>query len=330
MLGSRCTTVFMNSSIVSEKTATACRHHGGPVPVDHRERVHEGRASAQPRPRRSISWCKAARSQRRGALRPRRHIGRPVTPRALPQAHGRHRRRCSRDHEACEQAKCAEGEAGSRTPLRRQAKPGPTPSTFIGLDALDAFSYQQRTNVTCVLRQPLQPHRHHLRGRLLLPSRAAVAAWRDPSATRPAHAFGAQNRRQAGESERENLFEARQGSSSSKTAGPSSRRARPPSVTIGIRAFWRSGTPCRPGTRCCTRSGSPSPSVHARHVRRAAPGRIDTICFPAKLVHRPHPELARADVDRIFMPIITTVPSEHRISLTPSMCAVVKELSTWW
>ncbi len=50
----------------------------------------------------------------------------------------------------------------------------------------------------------------------------------------------------------------------------------------------------------------------------------DTVCFPAKLVHGHVRALARQGVDRIFMPIITAVPSENREETSESMCAVVK------
>ena len=50
----------------------------------------------------------------------------------------------------------------------------------------------------------------------------------------------------------------------------------------------------------------------------------DTICFPAKLVHGHIRALARRGVDRIFMPIITTVPTENTAKTSEWMCAVVK------
>lgn len=50
----------------------------------------------------------------------------------------------------------------------------------------------------------------------------------------------------------------------------------------------------------------------------------DTICFPAKLVHGHIRNLAEKKVDRIFMPSITTVPSENTEETSQSMCAVVK------
>lgn len=50
----------------------------------------------------------------------------------------------------------------------------------------------------------------------------------------------------------------------------------------------------------------------------------DTVCFPAKLVHGHLRDLHNQGVDRIFMPIVTTVPSENTASTSQSMCAVVK------
>lgn len=50
----------------------------------------------------------------------------------------------------------------------------------------------------------------------------------------------------------------------------------------------------------------------------------DTVCFPAKLVHGHIRNLAEKRVDRIFMPSITTVPSENTEKTSQSMCAVVK------
>ena len=50
----------------------------------------------------------------------------------------------------------------------------------------------------------------------------------------------------------------------------------------------------------------------------------DTVCFPAKLVHGHLRNLAEKHVDRIFMPSITTIPSENTEKTSESMCAVVK------
>ncbi|MDD6212301.1 MAG: acyl-CoA dehydratase activase [Clostridiales bacterium] len=50
----------------------------------------------------------------------------------------------------------------------------------------------------------------------------------------------------------------------------------------------------------------------------------DTVCFPAKLVHGHIRNLVEKGVDRIFMPSITTMPSENTEKTSQSMCAVVK------
>ena len=50
----------------------------------------------------------------------------------------------------------------------------------------------------------------------------------------------------------------------------------------------------------------------------------DTVCFPAKLVHGHLRDLADAQVDRILMPSVTTVPSDNAAPTSQSMCAVVK------
>ena len=50
----------------------------------------------------------------------------------------------------------------------------------------------------------------------------------------------------------------------------------------------------------------------------------DTVCFPAKLVHGHLRNLAEKGADRIFMPSITTVTSENTEETSESMCAIVK------
>ena len=50
----------------------------------------------------------------------------------------------------------------------------------------------------------------------------------------------------------------------------------------------------------------------------------DTVCFPAKLVHGHLRALKDLGVDRIFLPSVTAVQSENREKTSESMCAVVK------
>ena len=66
------------------------------------------------------------------------------------------------------------------------------------------------------------------------------------------------------------------------------------------------------------------PSTRAMYEDGLPAVASDTVCFPAKLVHGHVRDLAKQGVSRIFMPIITTVPSENSAPTSESMCAVVK------
>lgn len=66
------------------------------------------------------------------------------------------------------------------------------------------------------------------------------------------------------------------------------------------------------------------PSSRAIYENGLSAVTSDTVCFPAKLVHGHLRNLHEQGVDRIFMPIVTTVPSENASKDSQSMCAVVK------
>ena len=66
------------------------------------------------------------------------------------------------------------------------------------------------------------------------------------------------------------------------------------------------------------------PSTRSMYERGLPAVTSDTVCFPAKLVHGHIRDLADQKVDRIFMPVITTVQSENTQATSESMCAVVK------
>ncbi len=66
------------------------------------------------------------------------------------------------------------------------------------------------------------------------------------------------------------------------------------------------------------------PSTRALYEKGISAITSDTVCFPAKLVHGHLRNLAEKGVDRIFMPVVTTVPSENTEKTSQSMCAVVK------
>ena len=66
------------------------------------------------------------------------------------------------------------------------------------------------------------------------------------------------------------------------------------------------------------------PSTRAMYERGLSAVSSDTVCFPAKLAHGHVRDLADQGVDRIFMPSVTTVTSENTAKTSQSMCAVVK------
>ena len=323
VLGSRCT-VFMNSSIVSEQK-------NGRTPAD----IMAGLC-------RSIIanvFTKVVRVPNLASLGNRivvqggtfrndavlcaliQHLGRPVSRAPYPGLMGAIGvALLTQQHMA---------KAGANTNAANTGAPENTPatSTFIGLDALDGFTYRQQANVTC----PFCAN-HCNRTVITFPDGSTfVTNNRCPHG----EIVGAPNSpdvraalKQAGSKtgEGENLFEARQ--KLLFQDWPIEQVAPDRHITIGIPrvlAFWDTMPfwstllrtlgftvhVSRPSTRDMFEEGLPRVTS-------------DTICFPAKLVHGHILDLARAGVDRIFMPIITTVPSENAASTSISMCAVVK------
>ena len=326
VLGSRCT-VFMNSSIVSEQK-------NGRTPAD----IMAGLC-------RSIIanvFTKVVRVPNLDSLGRHivvqggtfrndavlcaleQHIGRPVTRAPYPGLMGAIGvALLTREHmakQADEQAKQAACEADTHTPA-------PTASTFIGFDALNALSYRQHANVAC----PFCANRCNRTviafadGTTFVtgnrcPRGEIVGDPKDPATRSALKAANEQSK--AGE----NLFETRQ--KLLFQDWPIEQIAPDRGITIGIPrvlAFWDT----MPFWNALLRSLGfairlSHPSTRAMFEEGLPQVASDTICFPAKLVHGHVHELARAGVDRIFMPIITTVPSENTASTSVSTCAVVK------
>ena len=326
VLGSRCT-VFMNSSIVSEQK-------NGRTPAD----IMAGLC-------RSIIanvFTKVVRVPNLDSLGRHivvqggtfrndavlcaleQHIGRPVTRAPYPGLMGAIGvALLTREHmakQADEQAKQAACKDDSHTPA-------PASSTFIGFDALDALSYRQNANVAC----PFCANRCNRTviafadGTTFVtgnrcPRGEIVGDPKDPATRSALKAANEQSK--AGE----NLFETRQ--KLLFQDWPIEQIAPDRGITIGIPrvlAFWDT----MPFWNALLRSLGfairlSHPSTRAMFEEGLPQVASDTICFPAKLVHGHVHKLARAGVDRIFMPIITTVPSENTASTSVSMCAVVK------
>ena len=179
-----------------------------------------------------------------------------------------------------------------------------------------------------VLRQPLQPHRSITfpDGSTFVtnnrcPRGEIVGAPEQPRRARSAQAGRQQNRRR-----REPL----RGAPEAPVPGLAHRAGRP-DRHISHRHPPRAGVFGHHAVlehAAAHAQGSPSASAappRAPCSKRACRASRPTLsCFPAKLVHGHILDLARAGVDRIFMPIITTVPSENAASTSISMCAVVK------
>lgn len=326
VLGSRCT-VFMNSSIVSEQKngrtpadimAGLCRSiianvFTKVVRVPNLDSLGEHIVVQGGTFRNDAVLC---------ALE--QHIGRPVTRAPYPGLMGAIGvALLTREHmtkQADGQAKKAACKADSHTPA-------PASSTFIGFDALGALSYRQHANVAC----PFCANRCNRTviafadGTTFVtgnrcPRGEIVGDPKDPATRSALKAANEQSK--AGE----NLFEARQ--KLLFQDWPIEQIAPDRGITIGIPrvlAFWDT----MPFWNALLRSLGfairlSRPSTRAMFEEGLPQVASDTICFPAKLVHGHIHELARAGVDRIFMPIITTVPSESTASTSISMCAVVK------
>ena len=207
------------------------------------------------------------------------------------------------------------------------AREGSYMSTFIGLEALDAFSYRQRSNMTCQFcgnacartLVTFSDGTTFVTGNRC--ERGSVVGDLGDAKTR---AKLKQMRAQAASVP--NLFKTREEllfkeypctpvlPDQHTIVGLPRVLAlwdQAPFWTTLLRALGFTPRLSHLSTRACYEEGLPSVAS-------------DTVCFPAKLVHGHLRDLARQGVDRIFMPVVTTVPTENRQDTSVSMCAVVK------
>ncbi|MCC8121237.1 MAG: acyl-CoA dehydratase activase [Oscillospiraceae bacterium] len=199
--------------------------------------------------------------------------------------------------------------------------------TFLGLDALDDFTYTQTSNSPC----PFCAN-HCKRTVITFPG---GKSWVTNNRCERGEILGdpktAEVQKQLKKTQENkdavpNLFRLREQLLFQEYEAPALLPKQ--GVTIGIprvlsfwetmpfwTTFWRSlGFGVRlsdPSTRKIYEDGLPAVTS-------------DTICFPAKLVHGHIRNLVRHGVDRIFMPSITTVAPENTEKTSVSMCAVVK------
>lgn len=219
------------------------------------------------------------------------------------------------------------GAIGVALLTKERFEKGEKKRTFIGLDALDAFTYTQESNSPCPFCT------NHCRRTIL--SFPNGQAWVTNNRCERGEILGNPKdekvRRQVKETMENknkvpNLFALREKLLFQDYDYPKPDRDR--QITIGIprvlsywetmpfwTTFWRS---------LGFRIQISDPSTRRLYENGLSAVVSDTVCFPAKLVHGHLRNLAKKKVDRIFMPVISNVASENTESTSESMCAVVK------
>ena len=211
--------------------------------------------------------------------------------------------------------------------LLTKERMGGRPRTFIGLDALENFTYTQRSNSPCPFCA------NHCKRTILTFSNGS--SWVTNNRCERGEILGDPQDREVQKQLRDklqekdrvpNLFHLREQLLFQDYPCPEPVKERDTVIGIPrVLSFWDTmpfwttffralGFPVRlsdPSTRKMYESGLSAVTS-------------DTVCFPAKLVHGHIRDLARKKVDRIFLPSITTVPSENLEKTSQSMCAVVK------
>ena len=203
----------------------------------------------------------------------------------------------------------------------------PENQTFLGLDALEDFTYHQEENAPCPFCT------NHCKRTILRFSNGN--SWITNNRCERGEILGdpkdekvraqlAEQRKKAGAVP--NLFQERE--KLLLRDYPIAQPVRDRGITIGIPrvlAFWDT----LPFWGTLLRGLGFRVQLSDRSTRKLYESGIsavtsDTVCFPAKLVHGHIRNLAEKKVDRIFMPAVTTVPTENTQVTSRSMCAVVK------
>ncbi|MCD8119844.1 MAG: acyl-CoA dehydratase activase [Lachnospiraceae bacterium] len=200
------------------------------------------------------------------------------------------------------------------------------PHTFIGLDALDSFSYTEEANSPC----PFCGN-HCRRSVLTFPN---GNSWVTNNRCERGEILGDPKdksvqmrlKQKAAEKQRTaNLFDLREKLLFQDYDAPA--LAPKQNLTIGlprVLSFWDT----MPYWTTFFRSLGYDVRISDQSSRKLYESGLsavtsDTVCFPAKLVHG-HIRNLTGKADRIFMPAIATVPSENREKTSEFMCAVVK------
>ena len=208
-----------------------------------------------------------------------------------------------------------------------EASGKPVKQSFIGLDALEDFSYTQESNLTCPFCQnsckrtivrfsngsSWITNNRCERGEILGDPKDAAVREKLKEAN-------------AARDKVPNLFKLREELLFKDY--PIEQLSQERGITIGmprVLSFWDN----MPFWNAFWRSLGFEIKLSPKSTRKIYESGLsavtsDTVCFPAKLVHGHIRSLVNAGVDRIFMPSITTVKSENTEKTSESMCAVVK------
>lgn len=219
------------------------------------------------------------------------------------------------------------GAIGVALLTKERFSPGQTEKTFIGLDAMDDFSYSQESNFPCPFCT------NHCKRTIVTFSNGK--SWVTNNRCERGEILGDPREADVREKLREkeqaahqipNLFRTREELLFKDYPAPEILPEQ--SMTIGIPrvlSFWET----MPFWTTFWKSLGFKVRISDKSTRRMYENGLsavtsDTVCFPAKLVHGHIRNLVEKKVDRIFMPSITTVTSENTEKTSESMCAVVK------
>ena len=199
--------------------------------------------------------------------------------------------------------------------------------TFIGLEAMDDFSYTQESNAPCPFCA------NHCKRTIIRFSNGN--SWITNNRCERGEVLGDPKDKEVQAKIREkrqalkevpNLYILREELLMKKYPYPEPEVHR--DITIGIPrvlSFWETMPFWRTFWKALGFKVKVSPaSTRKMYEEGLSAVTSDTVCFPAKLVHGHIRSLAKSKVDRIFMPSITTVESENTEDTSQSMCAVVK------
>ncbi len=199
--------------------------------------------------------------------------------------------------------------------------------TFIGLDALESFTYTQQANSPCPFCA------NHCKRTIITFSNGS--SWVTNNRCERGEILGdprdegVREQLQARSREKKqtpNLFRLREELLFQDYPIPEPQTKRDTVIGLPrVLAFWDAAPFWTTFFRCLGFSVKLSHrSTRKMYESGLSAVTSDTVCFPAKLVHGHIRDLVQQGVDRIFMPSVTTVPSENTEKNSESMCAVVK------